>query len=337
MMGLNTKIKFGIVFPLLLIAGFASAQKGFKYGTAVKKVDSNGFYRIDLQPALLAKSESNFDLRLMDAHGNFIPYIPEDDVPPHPQKFIVFPEAHEQSTADSGTVYIAENAQKIQVSTLWVKLNNTAVKRTVNLSGSDDLIKWYAIEEDIPLQEAVLNNDGSYLQSLSFPGSKYHYFKLAVNDKHKTPIKFLESGIYTWPPPASIYLPVLQTGMARKDSDKTTYITIQLKESYPVDLVRLTIAAPKYYKRTASVYWFSKGNWLLNGQSGINSTKPADVPTSGRTGKLQIQIDNGDNLPLDITKIEVFEQGRYIFSYLEAGKQYKLVTETPKQPNQITT
>jgi hypothetical protein len=44
--------------------------------------------------------------------------------------------------------------------------------------GSDDLQQWFAIQEDIPLQEAVQNSEGTYMQLLSFPASSYRYLKI---------------------------------------------------------------------------------------------------------------------------------------------------------------
>jgi hypothetical protein len=49
---------------------------------------------------------------------------------------------------------------------------------------------------------------------------------------------------------------------------------------------------------------------------------------------IELQIENGDNQPLVIGDIKIFQAGRYIVSYLEKGNAYKLLTgdSTAKAP-----
>ncbi|WP_259068550.1 hypothetical protein HDF24_06600 [Mucilaginibacter sp. X4EP1] len=322
----NTAFLLTIIGVLL---GFnASAQQTFKYSAFLNKVDSSGFYKISLGPDIARKSNSDFsDIRLMDPKGNFVPYVTEGNLPQvQKQKFIVYPEVKVDLNTDTGTSFIVENISKQPLSSLWIKLKNTAVSRLVNLSGSDDLKNWYAIEEAIPLQEAVLNSDGTYEQSLSFPASSYRYLKLLVNDKNKTAVKFLEAGEYVEKPVPVAYLPVLLAPFTRRDSNKVTFITVKLNDNYLVNRLHLAIAGPKFYNREVSIYQVNKyGNELLCIVS-LNSKTKQDVFISARTNKLVLKIENGDNLPLDIKGINVYQAEHYIVSYLEKGKLYKLFT-----------
>ncbi|MGY0038877.1 hypothetical protein [Pedobacter sp. NJ-S-72] len=72
---------------------------------------------------------------------------------------------------DTITTFIAENKEHLTINQLSLQLRNASVKRTVNLSGSDDLNKWYAIKENISLEEAVSGeaDNGTYQQQLKFP------------------------------------------------------------------------------------------------------------------------------------------------------------------------
>jgi hypothetical protein len=328
-MRLKQRIKTGILMPVFLGSVlFAAAQKTFKYQAVINKVDSTGFYKINLEPRILVKSKDDLsDIRIADPAGNFVPYISEGNLPQvEKQKFLVFTQVALKSKTDTGTTFIAENSRQQPVNTLWVKLNNTAVKRTINLSGSDDLKRWFAIEEDIPLQDAVLNSDGTYLQSLSFPASNYRYLKLLVNDKNKVPVKFLEAGIYIQKSSSPVYWPVPSAPMVKKDSNKITYITIRLNDSYLVNLLHLDVGGPKYYNREISVYQADKRDRQLICSAELNANKPADIFLSAKATKLELEISNEDNLPLSINAVKVYQANQFIVSYLEKGKVYKLLT-----------
>ncbi|SHN31793.1 DUF3999 family protein [Mucilaginibacter sp. OK098] len=325
----SQKNKAGFLLTAFCAVVFcASAQKTFKYQAPLYKVDSGGFYKISLQPDFVAKSNEGLtDIRLMDQKGHFVPYITADNLPrTDNEKFIVFPEVTIKTQTDTGTTFIIESKETAPVNKLWLKLKSTAVKRTVNLSGSDDLQRWFAIEEDIPLQEAVLDNNGSYLQSISFPASNYHYLKLLVNDKNKAPVKFLQAGIYTEQSVANRYFPIPNTKFVKKDTNKVTYINIQLNDNYLVNQLDLNISGPKYYKRDVSVYQIDKQGKHLITNAELNSGKKGVLLITAKTNRLELQIENGDNLPLDIEGVTASQADQFITAYLESGQSYKILT-----------
>ncbi len=329
----SQKIKAGLfVAGMFCVMFSASAQNSFKYAATIPKTDSAGFYKISLQPALVAKSNADLsDIRLITQKGYFVPYITADNLPqPANEKFMVFPRVAAASKTDTGTSYIIENRVSLPVNMLWVKLRNTAVKRTVNISGSDDLQRWFAIEEDVPLQQAGLNSGGAYLQSLSFPASNYRYLKLLVNDKNKAPLKFMEAGIYTEQSVSKSYFEVPDARVSQKDSNKVTYIDIWLNDNYLVNKIELNISAPKYYKRDVAVYQLDKQDRVLVSNAELFPGKSNSLLFAAKGNELELQIDNGDNLPLSLKNIKVFQADQFIVSYLDAGQSYKILTGDKK-------
>ena len=332
-MRLSQKNSIWVLLVFLSLAiSTVGAQNNFKYRAYLKKVDSAGFYRISLQPGFIAKSNPRLsDIRLMDMRGNIVPYVTGTNLPQvERQQFLVFPQVAVRSTADTGTTLIIENKGKYPLSTLWIKLNNTDVNRSVNISGSDDAKKWYAIEESVPLQKANSSSDGTYLQSLSFPPIRYRYLKLLVNDKNKAPIKFLTAGIYMQQSAEATYLPVHYQQIIKKDSNNASYITIQLNDNYLVNQIKLKISEPKFYKRDVSIYEINKKEPSVIYTGELNSNRPGEIFLDTRANKLQLQITNGDNLPLKIADIKLLQADRYIVAYLEAGKSYELFTGDTK-------
>jgi hypothetical protein len=171
-----------------------------------------------------------------------------------------------------------------------------------------------------------LDDNGSYLQSISLSASNYHYLKLLVNDKNKSPVKFLQAGIYTEQSVAGLYFPVPHTKFSKRDTNKVTYITIQLSDNYLVNRLDLNISGPKYYKRDISVYQIDRQGKQLITTTELNSGKKGALLITAKTNKLELQIDNSDNLPLDIEGVTVSQADQFITAYLEFGQTYKILT-----------
>jgi len=164
------------------------------------------------------------------------------------------------------------------------------------------------------------------LQALSFPASNYHYLKLLVNDKNKAPLKFLEAGVHTEQSVDSLYFPISGASFLKKDSNRITYVQILLNDNYLVNKIRLNITAPKYYKRDVSIYEITRRGLQLISNAEINSGGNGDLLIVAKTNRLELQIANGDNVPLEIKNIQLAQAQQYIVGYLEAGKAYKLLT-----------
>ncbi|HVW94560.1 MAG TPA: hypothetical protein VHA56_01160 [Mucilaginibacter sp.] len=326
MMKLIKRISAIILFLIDCQAFTASAQPSFKYQAQLGKIDSSGFYRIPLSPAFVARSNYGLsDVRIIDKAGKFVPYISADNLPVA-NSDIFLPFIPVSGEPDTGTTFILRRTVSQATGRLWLRLKNTAVKRTINLSGSDDLKKWFAIEENIPLQEAVRNNDGSYMQSISFPASNFRYLKLLVNDRNKTPIKFLEAGIYANHSEQPQYEPITGLSFTRSDSGSMTVIHVRLTDNYLLGMLRLNITAPKYYKRNISVFTIgSKGKQLIHTDE-LNSADRHPILLNAKTNRLDLQIDNGDNSPLEIADIIAAQADQSVTAYLQNGNTYMLLT-----------
>jgi hypothetical protein len=319
------------LFILLLCGAIlpASAQKNFKYKAALQQIDSTGFYRIGLQPAIGGEGQAR---SLGHPHcrckGQFCTLHPGRQSPAKkPEKLCCFPGDNQPTQkTDTSTVFIIENKTGLVLDRLWIRLQNTAVKRKVNLLGSDDLNQWFAIQEDLPLQEAVQNSEGTYLQSLSFPASNYRYLKIQVNDKNKNPVKFLQAGIYTeYASAAQSYIPFTPLKVTRADSNKTTFIDIKLNDKYQVNKLHLNISAPRYYKRGVAVYQFVNNGKELLSEAELSSDKDQDLLIAAKINHLLIEISNGDNQPLSIGEIKAWQSDEYLISYLEAKQSYQFM------------
>jgi hypothetical protein len=316
--------KFFTAF-LCFASVMASAQQVFRYKADLDKTDSAGFFRIILQPGLVAKCKADLsDIRIADEQNKFVPYVLADQLPAGTHDyFINFPIIKPGVQTDTSVV--AENKEKITTSSLWLKLKNTAVSRTVNISGSDDLVQWFAISEDVPLQKAQNAETDSYLQSVNFPQGAYRYFKIAVNNKRRTPVAILQVGVFRKRALLPTYTAIPSPVITRLDSGSASFLDLHFADAYQVNQIHLEIKGPKYYKRQIEVDQPTGKSWSVITQTELISGGSADITLSAKTKRLRLKVINDDNPPLQIVKVIAFQSEEYLISYLEPSKAYHLV------------
>jgi len=319
--------RFFTLLSLLAISNYLFAQQTFKYSAKLPKIDTSGFYALDLTPDILAHSQNSLaDIRLF-GDGKFTPYLFGGELPIKDQKsFVVFPQVNVASKTDTVTIFIVENKEHYIVSQLYLKLRSTAVNRTVNLSGSDDLNSWYAIKENLALAPVSTDNDkGVDEQQLNFPYSTYRYFKIQVDHRNKAPIAILQAGIYKQLVDVPGYVQIPVSSFTQKDSAKSSTVIIHFKDSYPINKIHLDIASPKFYKRKINIYQLSGKYFRLLTDTVINSTDASDLIFSAKTKAIELEIINEDNPPLSIKSATAYELTQKVIAYLEKNKQYQML------------
>lgn len=328
------QIKLCLGLTTLAIGIHADAQQSFRYKAAVPAVAKTGFYKIELQPRLLAKCDAGFDdIRLVDTKGTYLPYIKAGEMPALGSSgFAGFPVSTAASVKDTGTVFTVGNT-KGSIDQIWVRLKNTAVRRTVNLLGSDDQQHWFAIQENIVLDNAGVNSsDNTFLQAVSFPAINYHYLKIVVNDKNKAAVNILGIGELQESSPIEKYVAIPVPELTQKDSSNhITYLHALFNDHYLVNKLYIDAEGPAYFKRTVQFY--------IPGSSGakidleLSSGNPnLNLVLRMRLKELNLEIINNDDQPLHIKQIRAYQLSDYIVAYLTAGENYALLAGDDKAP-----
>lgn len=336
MMGTYQKSKRFYLLWLLVCAGtVANAQlKDYRFKGDVQKIDSAGVYRIELSPALIAKSYDGMsDIRVADEKGKGVPFILSSKLSLNsPDSFIIFPEVAPEQVADTSVFYTVKNNNNLNIGQLWLRLKKTDVSRTVNLTGSDDLKSWFAIKEDIPLEQAGAGQGTEYQQSLTFPTSNYRYFRVQIIDRNKVPVKILQAGIYTVSLNKPVFVELPAVGVKSTDVNKTSRVFIDLHQPYRLNKLHFNISSPKYFNRRVVVYATNgNGNETANvlADTTITSSGTQDITLSVKTNKLRIDIYNGDDNPLNLKSINAYQVKLYAVCYLESGHKYSIYTGNP--------
>lgn len=319
----------------VLICPLANAQlKNYKYKADVQKVDSSGVYRIELSPALIAKSYDGLsDVRIADNKGKNVALVLSSKLLLNsPDSFIVFPEVTPEQVADTAIYYTAKNKNSLDISQLWLKLKKTGVNRTVNLTGSDDLKNWFAIKEDIPLEQASAGRGTEYQQSLTFPTSNYRYFRVQIIDRNKVPVKILQAGVYAVSLNKPVFAELPSVGVRSTQVNKTSRFFINLHEPYRLNKLHFNISSPKYFNRRIVIYAMHANGAETAGtvaDTTITSAGTQDITLSVKTKKLRVDIYNGDDNPLVIASVKAFQVKQYAVCYLESGHKYSIYTGNP--------
>lgn len=322
------RIKYFLVL-LILLSGAATnalAQYTFKYKAGLETPKQSGFYKISLQPNLLAQCKDDLtDLRIIDQQKNFIPYVRLESLPSVKEDFINFPIIRKSEEKDSITSLVVENAKALLIRSLWLRLKNTAVSRSADLQGSDDNINWFAIKEDVFLQQSAGHTTNNYFQSLTFPASNYRYFKLIIHNKKKGPVQILQAGIYSNTSSAQNFIPLPVRVLQKDSSDKITYLDLAFSQKYQVNKVSFHVSYPKYFQRNMKVYSIKGNERTLLTEANLSSGSEHQVVFSSKTQQLQIQIINGDNPPLKIDSLQAWQLNQFLIAYLEPRKTYQLL------------
>lgn len=300
----------------------------FKVKAALDPVDMPGFYKIPVRPELTAHAKANFsDLRITDNHNKQVPFIIRQSLPAiSGGSFIEFPVL--QTKTDSVTTTIEISCPIVTGNDhLFLIIANNAVDRFISISGSNNRQQWFIIKENILLRSSGLDDSGSFVQSVHFPFSKYSYYKIVINNGHTDPLNIIRAGIFT---DNTDYSPQHLTAnppvsFSQLDSSNgVSYLTIHQRDAYLLDRIMLSIEGPKYYKRTANLYYSSnKGTkqYILSFEITSDSL-PVILVNALKAKSLLIEINNKDNPPLTVNSVRTKQISKDLVAYLEKEKTY---------------
>jgi len=111
-------------------------------------------------------------------------------------------------------------------------------------------------------------------------------------------------------------------------SNRHSYYLLNYDDSYRIDRLSLVITQPPLYRRTAVVFNVREARDRLKLVT-INIDPGDSVFTLPpvRTGRLLIDVDNGDNEPLALTRVATFQSGICLLAYLQPRRRYRLAPD----------
>ena len=323
----NLLFNIGWLVCMLLPVKHGNAQTPFAFRTALQPISVTKFYSIPLPPQVLAscRNPDLTDIRIADSNGTQVPYLMQADVPALSSSSFAPYTILANARKDSSTELIIKNGSAAAISSLLLVIRNASAYRTATLSGSDDRINWFVINENIVLEQTASSLDDKFVQALSFPLSNYPFFKLTINDKGLLPLNILQAGVYKNASSFGKYFTVPLSSLSQNDSaDHYTYLHIRFAGAYMIDKMMVRIKKPALYKRSVEVYTGTdRYNPVVQAELTPNSNT---LFLPAKTSELMLKIYNGDNPPLVFDSVKAYQANRRLVAQLEKDKQYFLLT-----------
>ncbi len=326
--------------PPLLHAGAILAQS-FRYQAQVGPVVQSGYHRIELPPDVLGRLQDGLaDLRLYDGHKREVPYLLTRQTGVDATAFVAFGEVRRTGIPNVKTTIVVKRPDRQPIQAIGVELKNTNVGKKAALSGSNDGNTWYAIDDAVWLGRNSNSATTTTRQTIPFPLSDYPYFQLTVNDSTSAPLNILRIGSYGPRSALARYTPILNLRFTQRDSsDRYTYVLLDRPSPARLDRLTIRVGSPAQFRRQAAFGHNFTEQIVRNRRSrpilrqAFDPLLPFTLSSVGDTiiqlpgiltDKLCLRIDNGDNPPLQIRRIEAAQITTYLTASLQADSTYQL-------------
>ena len=328
------------LFSIISFCSFAQTD-GYKFYSQLDSVKESGFYNIELTPELTAHLKTDYsDIRIVNSNNKWVAHkirIPADersiDALNMSLKII-----SKINSIDYSELIVENNSA---ISNLNFTLKNTMAERYCTLTGSDDLQKWFIINDSILIKPEITENKLESSFEINFPSSNYKYFKIHINNKGKDPLNIHEAfssrsdtkimGVLYFDPvknPPSLII--------QKDSNKISYIKVTQQEASHFNKIRINVSGGKYFYRKVDMYIpdsnnnssTSLGRLYQSFDISNNSNLEFHIPLTNAK-QYYLLVYNEDNLPVKVDSVETWNSLHMLTAYLEKGNSYKLILDNP--------
>lgn len=326
-----------LTFLLLIGPALAAAQE-FVATSKLQRVDQDGFYKIELGPEITRYCNSSLsNIRILQSDGVQAPFIiKEGRITFNSSNFIPYRIAEKIILPDSCTVLTLENQSKSLINNINLIIKNAAVWKEGKLFGSDDKINWYALKDKFTLGVIEDVNGTSAMKIIDFPATDYAYFRIWIDDKKTAPLNILNVGYHQSTEEVIKYdaVPVKSFNQSNEIKAGKSYLTILADSARLIEKITWKVSGSPFYQRSASVYTRSS---VLDKKGKVRSIDEhiADFELNSRhenvlflpamhADNIVIQIENGDNPPLTIHDVMLYQMSRHAIVWLKKGEFYSL-------------
>jgi hypothetical protein len=204
---------------------------------------------------------------------------------------------------------------------------------------------WFAIKEEILLQQTIESETGTNKIHLAVTPTEYAYFRLKVFNNNADPLDFTEITTYD-----SEQRPLVKTHnehvatqlfnpdgtLSQIDSGGISTIILKNRLPYFTDQLYLTIVGPVFFQRQVSVFIrTSEQDTLFMAYPAVTAVIKSGggnriVLPGTKAKEIVIRIANEDNQPVKVVAIKTSQKQRYLIAWLESGIKYAVVCGNDK-------
>lgn len=216
---------------------------------------------------------------------------------------------------EKGYYFTLEVPSKAPINNLQLAFKQFNFDWRINLEGSHDQKEWFSIVEDYRIL-SIKNAETFYeYTNLTFPNSSYRYFRILVKSTEKAELKSAKASYNTIKNGVFNDYTIKRMSIKDHKTEKYTEIDVELSRSVPVSFVKVYVNASFDYYRPITIQYVSDSlktpkGYLYNYRTLTDGTLTSIEKNEFKFNnsvvkKIKITIQNQDNQPLSINKVDV--------------------------------
>jgi len=346
------QVYFYNVFLLVFFFTAADGQeKDYAWQAVIAPVTHSGFYQLHLSPNIIGLSMQPqvVDLRIYEGNQE-VPYLIREKKLQATTSFDTLSILSYKQDNTKHSVLTIGNPKERQLNQLLVIMNNASTDKEIQLSGSYDQQKWYAVKEKFPLSATIVRSAGTEMVALlNFPNTSYTYYRLVVSDSLSAPLFIKKVGIDSvLAEQRNPYLDSLSFAKMEEvphKQDLSSLWRVSYDQAYLIQQLTFRVSTPKLFRREVKILLKEqlkdaqgrKREDYMPVGSGVLTPNNLVVSLDGeiKTNEFFVEINNANNAPLSLQTVTAWQRQYDLITYLEEGTAYKLVLGNPKaaKPN----
>ena len=325
---------------LLLLAQLSFAQP---VTTAkIEGIKQNGLHKITIGPELRALSQKQLeDLRIFDSKQNEVPYY---SVINNTAKTAMVFEPFEilsKTIIPRKTTSIVFANPGMVINEVTLSVANADISKSYSISGSNDQKEWFGLIDRAQLANIENTTSTSEYKQLTLPLSSYRFLKIDLDDKKTLPINILGIGKLTTKTNTAAFANLTPTKIntTQIKAEKKTLIHLTFNNNQVIDKISFGITAPSFYKRQVRIYKNIQRKTRKRTETYEQELAVFEL-SSDKTNSFEnldlfekdifIAIENRDNQPLAIDKIQLSQIPIFVIADLKANESYTIKTGDKK-------
>ncbi|MEK6155033.1 DUF3999 family protein [Flavobacteriaceae bacterium 3-367] len=336
--------KASLVFVLFLGHSFGviGQTDGYRYERELSGVTSN-WHQVVLPNAIFNKvSKDLSDIRILgitkDNDTIEAPYILRESREKNSYNWVNIERINAVSTAEKH--YVTYQIPKGEtINEIRLDFNTPNFDWLLSLEGSQDNQNWFTLLEDYRIL-AIKNELTDYkFTTLRFTNAKYRYFRIGVKSRTDPKLLGAQIGKITTVPATKIKYPVKKLDIAQEPKTQRTAVNLSLEQKVPVSHIEIRCKDQLDYYRPITIKYVldsiqTEKGWRYNYATLFAGTLSSlekngfEFPSTAAS-KIQIQIENEDNEPLEIESVVVEGHKYWLDVRFAKEARYSLIYGNP--------
>ena len=331
--------KFNQAYLTILLLLLSATMFSQNYKGKISEINQTGFHKILLSPEVRSASKSNTNyFRVLDTNKNEVPYVLLNDESTIQSSYKPFSFETVNNTKDSVSTIIIENKNKIKLDHFTFKIANTKVKKTYNISGSNDKKTWYGLSSNQVLYGLNEAEKTTVEQTITFPLTDYAYLKFEFNNKKSLPLEILNIGFYEnqLSTVAQVEITDFKIKNLTNKENKTTQLRVTFNIPQHIESMTFDVGNDVFLRnakvlvnrtRTIKKRIENYQDLVFNFELHSGTQNSFELPYIFEK-EIVIEIENNDNPPLNFEHLKFFQKPLYVVCNLNNKETYEAIIDT---------